>query len=663
MTTRYAMPTVWVALPDGSGIVEYDPTAEGHTLDLEADDDTKPLVISDWIVQILGFDPLTEPGFEDEKGETRQKLILEGTNTTVDSSFASVNKSNSQFVKSGIQRNQPNNTSLPNTGAVHVYKGGQLPAQRAWNGAPGITGSHLNEFHQAPLTQRAEYQEAIANILIDQVGYDVIGRNFELVGGIVLQTPGDYHPRGKGAYVQARVDTDDDGHVNTDTRNRLDAAEAVRGALLRQDAAGWFLPVYIEDLSPKQQNLLDISISRPLANEEVSHVRELLADEMGSDFFSPIPTAGGFRLLNVPDASGMSNVVFQRRAQAALKKANLPDMEGKPLYADDGYIQNDWKDNPHGEAYHAAIAGTGSSGVQRTANKLFTTLGPQLADLESQFKRDYGWKPDSKTRFWQKAQTGDRTRLSLDFEERKHPRGQPENKGEFAKTSGGAASTAMPRVRPPRQPVSGPVGIPVPKTFHPEVAKRVDEMFITRSGLGNSSAAYTNKVPLPVRRALRDYSDNATGAYAEINKSLRTGVPIESEKNRSILADIETWFNDPASQMPADISVFRGTQLAPELIQSMDAAHAAGESVTFYNGSLTSTSLSPHVADMYKKDPTNFVYLSITVKQGTPAAYMNGCCSEHPEEYELLLPRSVPFSMTGKKVVGGRTYYELMVGA
>lgn len=76
MSTKYPMPTIWTIAPDGGGIIEYDQHVAGHTLDLEPDDDIEPTVMPDWIIDVLGFDPLQEPGIK-EPVATKQKLIFE----------------------------------------------------------------------------------------------------------------------------------------------------------------------------------------------------------------------------------------------------------------------------------------------------------------------------------------------------------------------------------------------------------------------------------------------------------------------------------------------------------------------------------------------------------------------------------------------------------
>lgn len=63
MVDQVLMPDIWIANESGDGIVKYDPTAKGHTLDLESDDDIEPVVMPEHVVSILGFDPLQEAGF------------------------------------------------------------------------------------------------------------------------------------------------------------------------------------------------------------------------------------------------------------------------------------------------------------------------------------------------------------------------------------------------------------------------------------------------------------------------------------------------------------------------------------------------------------------------------------------------------------------------
>ena len=51
------MPDVWVANPDGNGIVPLDWRKYGH-LDLEPDDDEEPTTFPGDVASVLGFDPM-----------------------------------------------------------------------------------------------------------------------------------------------------------------------------------------------------------------------------------------------------------------------------------------------------------------------------------------------------------------------------------------------------------------------------------------------------------------------------------------------------------------------------------------------------------------------------------------------------------------------------
>jgi hypothetical protein len=52
-----------------------------------------------------------------------------------------------------------------------------------------------------------------------------------------------------------------------------------------------------------------------------------------------------------------------------------------------GYPTNKWTELPHGEDYRNAITGADRPDVERVADALFSTLGPQIADVEDDSAR------------------------------------------------------------------------------------------------------------------------------------------------------------------------------------------------------------------------------------------------------------------------------------
>jgi hypothetical protein len=196
------------------------------------------------------------------------------------------------------------------------------------------------------------------------------------------------------------------GGVDQSTRDLLDTAEATRGLLLRQDAAAWHLPTYRAGLKPGDSNMVDVDIGRPLSADEARSVVDAMQGATGKSFFSPIATQNGFRLQNVPDQSGMKNIDFQKSVEKALGNADFKGVdkaELTPAFADGNYISNDWREQPNGQGYLEALAGTGRPDLQRRSSELLATLGPRLSQVEEQFAQTHGWSPDRATRVWEQS--------------------------------------------------------------------------------------------------------------------------------------------------------------------------------------------------------------------------------------------------------------------
>jgi hypothetical protein len=192
--------------------------------------------------------------------------------------------------------------------------------------------------------------------------------------------------------------------VHPASRDLANTSELVRGLLLRQDAVAWHKPTNMggPGLSTKNANLTDIDLGRPLSQDEVSAVTQAMAKASGNDFFSPIGTPNGFRFLNVPDASGLSNAQFQRLVRGVVQSDILPgEAQITHAHADNGYFANDWRENPNGEDYLRALGGTGRPDLQRAAAQLLATLGPRVGQVEDDFANRLGWTPDRGSRVWE----------------------------------------------------------------------------------------------------------------------------------------------------------------------------------------------------------------------------------------------------------------------
>ena len=126
-----------------------------------------------------------------------------------------------------------------------------------------------------------------------------------------------------------------------------------------------------------------------------------MAKAAGTDWFSPIATPTGFRLLNNAAESGINNKTFQQAVDTALQDSSFPKLDAQPGYADSGYLKNDWKAQNHGEGYLGTASRTGRPDVQRAAAELLATLGPRVSQIEEDFAHRLGWTPNRDTRVWE----------------------------------------------------------------------------------------------------------------------------------------------------------------------------------------------------------------------------------------------------------------------
>ena len=284
---------------------------------------------------------------------------------------------------------------------------GRTMGQGSWESAPGQTAGHLPEYFDAKPEDQQAFHAAIRSALVDDQGRDVIAQHLGLMTGSSLDAPGVFRGAvSPGTQSQVALGQAPGGWragVDPASRDLMNTAEAVRGLLLRQDAAAWHKPSYAAGMSMKDANLADIRIGdgRPLDPDEALNVTQAMADRTGTDFFSPIGTSQGYRFLNVPEASGLSNQVFQKHVRDLVASDLHPDAQIVHAKADSGYMPNDWQESPNGEDYLGAISGTGRPDLQRAGAQLLATLGPRVAQVEEDFANHLGWTPNRGSRVWE----------------------------------------------------------------------------------------------------------------------------------------------------------------------------------------------------------------------------------------------------------------------
>jgi hypothetical protein len=280
-------------------------------------------------------------------------------------------------------------------------------AQLSWESAPGMTTNHLPEFHTAAPEDRQAFHDAIRGALTDDQGRDLIAQHLGLLTGPSFDAPGVYagrvNPGTQGQVALGQAPGGWRAGVDPASRDLADTGELVRGLLLRQDAVGWHKPAYAAGMGLKDANMADIRLAdgRPLSLDEAGRVTQGMADRTGSDFFSPIGTPQGYRLLNVPEASGLNNQQFQRHVRDLVADDLHPDADIVHARADSNYIANDWKANPNGQDFVRALGGTGRPDLQRAGAQLLATLGPRVSQIEEDFHDRLGWTPDRASRIWE----------------------------------------------------------------------------------------------------------------------------------------------------------------------------------------------------------------------------------------------------------------------
>ena len=69
-------------------------------------------------------------------------------------------------------------------------------------------------------------------------------------------------------------------------------------------------------------------------------------------------------------------------------------------YSDSFHHSNDWKANPNGQDYLAALRSFRPD-VQRRASEVLATLGSHISRVENEFAAKHGWTPNANTRIWE----------------------------------------------------------------------------------------------------------------------------------------------------------------------------------------------------------------------------------------------------------------------
>jgi hypothetical protein len=282
-------------------------------------------------------------------------------------------------------------------------------AQSSWEAAPGLTSGHLPEFHTASMADRQAYHDDIRSVLVDDQGNDIIHRHLGLLTGPSFDAPGYFRGNvAPGTQAPAAVGQAPGGYklgVDPASRDLMNAGEATRALLLRQDALAWLKPSYSAALANKdlsQANMADMRIGRPLTMDEAGAVGNKMQELTGSDFFSPIATQQGYRLYNVPGVTGLTNRDFWGKVRELASSDLHPDADIVHARADGNYVENDWRkgDQAGGQNFIGEIRRTGRPDVQRATAELLATLGPRIQQVEERWAQTHGWTPNRASRIW-----------------------------------------------------------------------------------------------------------------------------------------------------------------------------------------------------------------------------------------------------------------------
>jgi hypothetical protein len=282
-------------------------------------------------------------------------------------------------------------------------------AQGSWESMPGVSSGHFPELQTAPWALKQQYHNDIQGALTDENGRDIIHSHMGFLTGRTFQAPGYFEGNvSPGSQSPVAVGSAPGGAlkgIDPASRELLQASERIRGLLLNQDAVAANKPLWAGNVPVNRRDLFDVDLGRPLTPAETVTVAKAMHQETGSNFHSPIGTSAGFRFINVPDASGVSNVNFVAAAHKVLSRndvlPNINNIKAGQTASDNFYEPNDWKDSPNGEVYRSGLAAARSPDLQRRAAELLATLGERVDAVNQHYAKTYGWTYGPQRRFWE----------------------------------------------------------------------------------------------------------------------------------------------------------------------------------------------------------------------------------------------------------------------
>ena len=258
--------------------------------------------------------------------------------------------------------------------------------QGSWESVPGRTTDHLPGLASAPIEARREHLDAVSRILTDPGGRDVLARAFGLPTGKTISGPGVFegsiNPGKQAQYALGRAT----GGATIDPASEAlaNSVEATRGGLLGQDAAAWHLPGNAGEAASRA-GVQDFTIGSTISDEAMRGLIRNVQEKFGPgalERIAPIPTKGGFRLLNF----GENPKNFASAGNLIAKELGIEPPVRRAILGGN-LISNNWKQNPLGQAYWKYLD---RPRFIEAFNRVAPPMANKLHELDSTFVKQYG---------------------------------------------------------------------------------------------------------------------------------------------------------------------------------------------------------------------------------------------------------------------------------
>jgi len=292
--------------------------------------------------------------------------------------------------------------------------------QVSWETAPGSTLSDGLDYGSLSTEQRIEYHETIVAQLKGRDGADLVAKELGLPSMGIIDGPGvwlgNVTPGSQTIVMAAPQHGVYDNpllknKVSEETARALNAYAAVMGRLLLQDGMGWHKPRY--GLAKKRQNMVEIVVDdgRALSTDEAIALESAFAKrfeeykgenpdisppwggELMATDFPLIASARGMRILNLYSENpgeertySIPNPDFHRLVELAARDVFGQNYDLLGMGADSNLIENNWTENPNGEAYQSAYR---DAGFVDSGNRAYNLLAPKIRQARERFAQKH----------------------------------------------------------------------------------------------------------------------------------------------------------------------------------------------------------------------------------------------------------------------------------